>query len=464
MNVRLHDHQAREVQNHGLASHRALLWCPRSGKTIAALASAFKQAESGAIRRVLVTTPPGVVDHWVEEARRLGASAWRWDSNRRDAPMMSELHDVLGEPWLTVFVIGSQVWSLGRAQPALAAIARAPGGAMLIADESHDYASPSSIRGRRARLWARKFAASTRILTGTPLHNRLTDAWGQFEILSPSALGYRTFGQFCQRYAEYEQRHGPHGAFPKLVGYRRVDELWSRIRAWSSVVTADDIADMPSTRRRLVRTGLTEQTQAAYRDLRIGIDADNAAVRLQKMQQLVSADPLRIAATVARVKRADSMAVVWVRHNADVDRLSRAMRDVGLRAHRYTGSSSSSYRVKVHHQFRNGGAGGVLIAQPQACGVGIDFSSVRSMVWHAPAVDARTSAQATERCTRQGGGTVSVDHMASAGIDLVNLERVLRNAAIADATTVEDMHAVNEYGEVDLRKMRVLPAALRAAL
>ena len=314
--IKLYPHQAEEVLRHGLESHRALLWCPRSGKTLTALHTMIRQSREGGVRRVLVTTPPGVVDHWVSEAQRCGLRAWRWDSRRNPKTQMKDFSSVLEEPGLTVYVVGSQVWAMDRAALMFRKIAQ-KGGVGLIVDESHEYARPSSKRSRRVRSFARH-TTSARLLTGTPLHNRLLDAWAQYEILSPECLGYRRYGDFCDRYGVYQPRRGPHGTWQQLVGYRHVLELMKKISSYSSVIAAKDLPSMPAVRRLLATSKLEKSTWRVYRALLDGISEENAAVRLLRMQQIVAHDSLRCAETVRRALRADGKAVVWVRFNNDL--------------------------------------------------------------------------------------------------------------------------------------------------
>ena len=462
----LYPHQAREVENHWAEPARALFWCPRAGKTLAALCSVWRQIQTGKSRGAVVSTPPNVVGYWRTEAEAFGFRVWAWDSRHTDSYMRERLEALLktsGGPIL--IVVGSHVWALPRASFVFSLLARTARNWSLIADESHEYASPSSKRGRRIRSWARKCTAFQRLLTGTPVHNRLLDVWGQFEIFGKGTLGFTAFSKFANRYGDYETRHGPHGSYPKLIGYRHTQELREKIDSLSSVLQAKDLDGMRPVERRLVRAHITPSVLNQYRDILDGLITETAAVDLLRMQQIVSADPKRIRKSVERALEADCRAVIWVRFNADIEPLCAEAKRQGVSyVHTFYSKTPNMQRHVVRKCFQWNGEGGLLIAQPTACGVGLDLSAVRAMVWHTPPVDARTAAQALERCTRKGGGTVRASYIMSAGVDVRNLERVLRNSDVARMTLEDDISAVNEYGDLELSGLRAFPDSLKKAI
>ena len=443
----LYPHQAREIDTHGLERHRGLLWCPRSGKSRAALGSALRMHGAGMIDRVVITSPNGVHENWVvQELLPLfgPAPVWQWDTRSDDTDQRARLESLPAN--FSVLSLPAHLWTMDRARWLFNHIRRGAAKTLLIVDESDDYSSPGAKRARRVRAMAKHFAA-VRILTGTPWHDSIMHAWSQLEILRPGLSGHKTYTEFSRRYGVWETRFGPHGSWPALVGYQNVDEFMDNVRKHCSILTQADIPDMPRTKNRLINLELSDETADQVQLLVDDIDIENAGVRFGAIQQAVGMCPDRLQQTV-RLAQRGRFVVIWARYRTEIEALSALMPE----AHIWYGGTSEDKRRLIREMLRGdattlGSAGVILIAQPQACSRGLDFSRAELMVFHSHLPSVRMHDQALNRVTAIGSGTTPVYYICNSGIDAHIIQK-LRLKTRFSRLTLQDIEELRDYSVV----------------
>ena len=450
--MNLYPHQRNEVERFGLRPHRGLLWCPRSGKSRAAIATAIRMRDAGMINQVLITSPNGVHENWMvqELLPRFDANqVWQWDTRRNDADSRDMLDARRGFRLLS---IPSHLWTMDRARWFFASVRCRSATTLLIVDESDDYAAPSAKRSRRVRAFA-KHCAATRILTGTPWHDSLLHGWAQLEILRPGLTGM-TYTGFKRRYGVWETRFGPHGSWPSLVGYQNVEEFMSLVREHCSILTPADIPGMPRTKNRLINMDLSPSAAIETGRIIADTDIENAGVRFGMLQQMVGMCPDRLTMT-ARLAHRGRYVVIWCRYRQEIEALSALLPDARI----WMGGTSDRERTSIREALRGDSAhtgGLILIAQPQACSRGLDFSRAELMVFHSHLPSVRLHDQALNRVTAIGSGTTPVYYLCNSGIDAHVIQR-LRLKTRFSRITMQDIEEVREYSFVPTdRRLRML--------
>ena len=442
LTMKLYRHQRREVEEHGLKRARGLLWCPRAGKSRATLGSALRMRQQGMIDSVLISSPNETHINWVVQELRpvLGESAvWHWDTRLSDDQLRSALVALPRD--FRVLSIPSHLWALPRARWLWNALQKWDRGRMLlVADESDEYATPSAKRSRRLRAWAHNCGAQ-RILTGTPWHDSVLHAWAQLEILGPGVSGYTKNNDFARRYGQWETRFGPHGSFPSLVGYQHVDEFMARVREHCSILTADDIPDMPRTVNRLLDFAMHPSTQEVFDEVLADVELTGGGL-FGRLQQIAGMCPWRLDYT-AKLTERWPFVVVWCRYRDEIDALSELL----PQAYVWYAGTPPATRAYVREHLRGTATDQtpmVLIAQPQACARGLDFSRAEAMIFHSVIPSARLHAQALQRATAIGSGTTPVYYICNSGIDAYILQRVRTKARFA-RITMGDIEELKDY-------------------
>ena len=286
-------HQLKELQEHALDTARGLLWSMRSGKTRVIIESFDELKDQGLATGLLIIAPNGVHTQWVEREiprwsySQLNGLAWHSATTDANAVNIKEL-DVLA--------LNVDALKVERAQGLVKKFLIEHGSGetvMVVFDESHEFRRPGTRKTRLARGLAKR-CKYKRILTGTVALNSPLHVWSQFELLAPCALGHRTFGAFKSYYAEWAQIQRRDGrSFPKVVGYRHLEELQSWVSLWASVVPRSQ-ADVPAVLKTERIAPLSVKQEKAYAALKLnaltGIDELSAVeitAHLIKFQQIL---------------------------------------------------------------------------------------------------------------------------------------------------------------------------------
>ena len=443
--MNLYPHQQQEIDRYGLVPRRGLLWCPRAGKSRAAIDSALRLRAAGTINRVVITSPNGVHRNWMLqelEPRFDSSQLWCWDT-REDTGTQQQQICQLPEEW-SILSLPAHIWTLARAAWLRKYLRRQAGDTLLIVDESDDYSTPSAQRSRQVRNLAQRCAA-VRILTGTPWHDSLLQTWSQLEILQPGASGYARYSDFSRRYGVWHTRFGPHGSWPQLTGYQHVEELMQRVRQYCSFIGPADLPTMPRTQAFSLDVTATDELQRTAKTLLADVDLDNAAVKFGKLQQVVGLDEPRLQATVDTARRTP-VTIIWCRYREEIAALAQRLPEASI----WYGGTPEPERQRLRNILRGDSTirqSLVLIAQPQACSRGLDFSRAESMIFHSHLPSVRMHTQARNRVVALGGGTTPVYYVRNSGIDAYILRRLARKTQFARLT----LGAVEEIQEFSLR-------------
>ena len=435
----LYTHQRTEVDRYGLHPYRGLLWCPRAGKSRAALHSALRMKVDGMIDRVVITSPNGVHENWVVQELwpTLGKlPVWYWLSSDADSDQKAAVKSLPRD--FSLLSLPAHLWGMPRATWLFNYLKRSADRTL---DESDDYANPSSKRARRVRLFS-KHCAAVRILTGTPWHESILHAWAQLEILRPGLSGCTTYGEFSRRYGQWETRFGPHGSWPALIGYQNVDELMDRVREHCSILTPGDIPGMARTRNKLINLDLSPEATLEVQELLDDVEVDNAAVKFGRIQQVVGRCPIRIDTTV-QLSRWGRFVIIWCRYREEIDLLRARLPDAFV----WYGGTSEPIRRQIRETLRGEsteGRGMVLLAQPQACARGLDFSRADMTVFHSHLPSVRMHTQALNRVTAIGSGTTPVYYLCNSGMDAYVIDRLRRKTKFS-RITLQDVETLREY-------------------
>ena len=452
--MNLYPHQRKEVDLYGDHPRRGLLWCTRAGKSLAAIESAIRLRKIGLIKHVVITSPNGVHRNWIlqELNHRFPADTiWCWDTNVSTSVQQQQIKG-LSDSW-RILSLPAHIWTMRRAQWLMKELYRNAYQTLLIVDESDDYSVNTAKRTRRVKTFARKCAA-VRILTGTPWHDSLLHAWAQLEILAPGASGYRTYHDFSRRYGVWETRFGSHGSWPALVGYQHVDEFMTRVRKVCSFVTTADIPHMARAKTEVISIPLTIESDRGLISLFDTLTVETAGVVFGQIQQLVGLDQNRLRYTTT-LSRQGRFVVIWCRYRAEIEQLQSLLPD----ALTWYGGTEESIRRRIRDTLRYDappGPGMVVIAQPQACARGLDFSRADLMIFHSHLPSVRLHEQALHRVLAIGSGTTTVYYICNSGIDEYILRRLSNKTRFA-RITLQDIMTIREYSVVSSdRRLRQL--------
>lgn len=494
-------HQLREFERSAESPARALLWQMRTGKTKLTVDTACHLGREGNIAAVIVLAPNGVHENWIK--RELPVH--HWDTVPRDTlTWRTSVAGTKGEGrvrayerrgwreqheafWLRAerllkdqdrlawFAFAAETVTRKDVRNLIARIVRRKRGRiLLVIDESDDFGAPGSKKTSMVRALARK-CSHVRILTGTVVENSPLRAFSQYEMLEPGALGFETYGDFKDRYAEYERKQNRNGrSYPVLKDYRNLDELRERMAAWSSVVLRRDCEDLPDLVRSVRHVRMTDEQQALYRELHrtylvtVGgeeVSVGEAASRLTKLQQVGSGfvwdewktlhdipggNP-RLDALVDEVLMTGGRTVVWCAFRPDMDRVTAALRDAGRQVLEYHGRSTDDEKALARREFAPGVESRYhdLVGHPKSGGRGLNLSGADKIIWYSHTFDAVVRSQADERATEVGGQNVPIVDLVSSPTDQYLLDNVRDKTDVAEDLARSGLRSVLERIDLD---------------
>lgn len=472
-------HQLREFEAHCDAPARSLAWHMRTGKSKAVIDKACHLYKRDKIDGVLIFAPNGVHSNWgeVEFPKHLWPGiechpmVWRsrvaseragngvplqgyLEWAKEQAAWWERVAGIKQAGGLAVLCVNSESMVRADVRKVVAKFIKHRR-VFVVFDESDDFGTPGSKRTKMARALSKRCPYRA-ILSGTQTLSSPLAAWSQFELLEPGALGFDTYAEFEDTYAEKEIRKIHGRKFEKIVGYNNLEDLRERMARWTSVVLREDVDDMPAinSRQRYVQPSEQQERVAqAIRDsfmleieewesFSIGARAD----RLRKLQQcyngfvfdefgdahvLPGPNP-RLDALQEEAYRAPGKFIVWCQYQPDIDAVCERLRACGHDVFEYHGRVSDKRKAANKSGFITHAKKCALVGHPQSCGRGQDFSVASTVIWYSHTFAARFREQAKERATAVGGGNIEMVDLIVPGPDQLILSTVEERIDVAD--------------------------------
>ena len=311
----------------------------------------------------------------------------------------------------------------------------------IILDESQHISAHDS---KRSKFLAQLKATRRLCLTGTPMHDRPMDVFGQYRFLDPGIYG-QSWTRFKRRYALW----GGFGGF-KLLRHINMDEFAERFSSIALEV-GRDVLDLPETQHITLPVTLNAATLAAYTAIRKSfaatlaegkVTAPNALTQLLRMQQATSGYTTTddgVDVTLGTDKRdtlaelledlpADEPVVVFVRFKHDLVAVHEAAAKVGRSSLEVSGARDECARWQ-------GGEATVLAVQIQSGGEGIDLTRAAYCAYYSIGHSLGDYDQSLARIHRPGQTRPVVYYhlTASATVDVAVYEALDKKRNVIDA-------------------------------
>ena len=311
----------------------------------------------------------------------------------------------------------------------------------IILDESQHISAHDS---KRSKFLAQLKATRRLCLTGTPMHDRPMDVFGQYRFLDPGIYG-QSWTRFKFRYA----RWGGFGDF-KLIGYLNTEEFANQFGS-IAIEVGRDVLDLPETQHITLPVTLNAATTAAYSAIRKSfvtqlaegtVTTPNALTQLLRMQQATSGYTTTddgVDVTLGTDKRdtlaelledlpADEPVVVFVRFKHDLVAVHEAAAKVGRSSLEVSGARDECARWQ-------GGEATVLAVQIQSGGEGIDLTRAAYCAYYSIGHSLGDYDQSLARIHRPGQTRPVVYYhlTASATVDVAVYEALDKKRNVIDA-------------------------------
>lgn len=294
LEIEIWDHQRERAELYKDEEGWIHKWEPRTGKTRLTHKQMVHWINELGYTRILVTAPQTVCDDvWIQETRAafpfMGDGAQSLRILRLYSGTLAFRKSILEQEsnstrnQATVIVVNRD--ALGPLQKHL--IKWNPD--VFVLDELHDYKTPGSNRGRAAYEIGKR-AKKRRGLTGTIITRDYRDIYGQAKIVDSSVFGTQK-EIFEDRYITFSHKHPD-----KVIGYKNIDELRTKLSTISDLKLRSECFDIPPEFLVNKKLNLPPKIKALYNEIAKKhvyespngklLSVDHALARLTLLQQL----------------------------------------------------------------------------------------------------------------------------------------------------------------------------------
>lgn len=416
-----------------------------TGKTWMMLAEAEVLFEAGKATGALIVAPSGVHRNWIiREATAHLSCAWvgfSWSPNKtkkRERELGAFIRSPEGK-LLKLFAINYEAL-LGEHGAAAVRAFMAARGRIVYVDESHRIKNQSSATYKRL-VALTTAAARRRIASGTLTGDNPLDVFAQYNYLRRGLLGTNSYRAFVAEHAvlihpnspemyAIQARRPSRGPAPQVVAkdvmgrpmFKNLERLAAKMRPWTFRVTKSECLDLPpkiyQTRQFTLppaqRTAYEVLVSQARAELESGeVQFEESAV-FNKIRQVTSgfvmvdgkAESLRFASERIATLRAvvleeTGQFIVWACYTAELDLISKMLRDEGISHAVYAGATTSKERDAAIDDFQSGRIQ-AFVGHPRAGGTGLTLTAAGTAIYYSNEFELVSRLQSEDRCHRIG--------------------------------------------------------------
>ena len=342
---------------------------------------------------------------------------------------------------------------------------------LFVVDESSKIKTPGARRSQRIVNLGRK-AKYTRILTGT-LGDPL-ETFMQFSFLDPTILqGHPPMNYFSykNKYASWktERNHKTGRNYQVCTGYRRIEDLNSKINAHSFRVLKKDCLDLPDKVYKRRPLQFSEEQRRLYSKVRDQSIMElrqedttiaNVLVKYLRLQQIMGgwlpnpepdmpAEPLfespdqnpRIKAMLDVIEEnPGQQVIIWARFRAEIEAISDILNSIYPdQAVKFYGSTSKEDRADAIDGFQSGNYR-FFVANQHSGGYGLTLTAATLVIYYSNDFSLEARLQSEDRCHRIGqtNKVLYVDLEVSDSLDKRILTALKDKKKLADTVVGDD--------------------------
>lgn len=302
---------------------------------------------------------------------------------------------------------------------------------MVVIDES------TSIKNKDAKRTAnilslRPLSKYRCILTGSPVTKGPVDLWSQCEFLSKGLLGTPHYYNFINRYANYTRKLAKGGkkSYIQIDSFKRLDELASKIKPFSSRVLKKECLDIPDKTYVTRRISFSPEQKKHYKSMQknalILLDSGQMTTLTSKLTQILRLQQIcagfvkpdneeivplqqnpRITELLDILEECQGKVIIWASFTYSIQQIVKAISEVKKwgphSVAAYYGQTSTIERPKVVDRFED--ANNPLrffVGQPKTGGFGITLNKATTVIYFSNSYDLEARIQSEDRAHRMG--------------------------------------------------------------
>lgn len=424
------EHQLTILKESWEREYYAILWEMGTGKSKLLLDTASALFKAGKINGLLIIAPKGVYLNWVYEEipKHLAAehycAFYSASSKKRDRERAENCCQQYDED-LDVLCMNVEAFS-GKKGKEFAARFILNHKVLLCIDESTTIKTPKAARTKTIRTLAKR-CPYRRIMTGSPITQSPLDLYSQTQLLKPGVLGHESFFSFKHYYAEIIQMRMGTRQFPKINGFRNLDELKKRLIPFSSRLTKEDCMDLPPKIYSTRYVELTGEQRRLYDDMKntCVIELQDQVITvtsilnaISKVHQIicghvkneegetldVESNRTKAMIEITEDMDRDGKAIIWCAFRRDVELVIKALTgEYGSQSVvHYYGSTKDDDRPENVRRFQEDPNVKFLVGTAQTGGKGITLTAANTVIYYSNTFNLEHRLQTEDRAHRHG--------------------------------------------------------------
>ena len=252
-------------------------------------------------------------------------------------------------------------------------------------------------------------------LTGTPIPNKVTDAWAQCRLISPERVS-----PYFGRFKDLVTRQVSHF---KWVPRDSALEIVRDAMQPATLFRRDECMDLPPTMYETRHVEMTVEQKKAYSQMMKTLVAEagkgqiiavNEAVKMGKLIQIAAGvaygpngEPLyiksesRIEELKRLIEQSDGKVIVFIPLTGALHSVADELRKEWQTEVVY-GDVSNKERTRIFDEFKQPGGLHVIVAHPRCMSHGLTLVTANTIIWFIPTNNPNDYTQANGRITRPG--------------------------------------------------------------
>lgn len=389
-----------------------------TGKTMTAMATIGKLAETKGIKRVLVVCPKVAMQVWEQEYDKFANYKYCLrvisGTPKRRLQRMNELAEYDG---LQIAVINYEYcYTFSKVLTKWCPDT-------IICDESHKIKSPTSNQ-TKAIVGLGNNARYKICLTGTPLTNNILDFFSQYKFLDSTIFG--------DSFTNYKNKYVITGMFNEYLrpNPRTFEDLKEKVDSIAYRVTKEECLTLPPFVDIPVYVELDNKTMTSYKQFETEfvtwlnsqtyISADNALTQTLRLRQLTGGfiytkmedgntivqqvDNAKLEACkelIEEIVEQGNKVVVFAEFQSEIKAIKEMCDKLGVKSGTYYGATNEKDRKALVDGFQNGDVQ-VFIGQIESAGISITLTSAKYMIFFSTGYKYGVYDQARARIHRKG--------------------------------------------------------------
>tara|TARA_R110000824_G_scaffold66_5_gene222 strand:- start:784 stop:2217 length:1434 start_codon:yes stop_codon:yes gene_type:complete len=425
-----YEHQLKALEASWTKSYFAYFMEMGTGKSKVLLDNIAMLYDQGKIDGALIVAPKGVIGTWYEQEipehfpEHIEKVSVLWQANitKGQSKKLNALFKT-GEE-LHILIMNVEAFSTQKGVD-FATKFLSCHNTMMAIDESTTIKNPDAKRTKNICKLA-PHAKYKRILTGSPVTKSPLDLYKQCDFLSSELLGHSSYYTFRTRYAVMKTANFGGRNVQIVVGYRNLEELSEKLKAFSSRVLKDDCLDLPpkTFMKRIVK--LTPAQEKVYKQMKHlalaemeGKQMTTATVltQLMRLHQITcghfTADDgttkdiknNRITELLNTLEEIHGKVVIWAHYQYDVETIVEHLKkEYGDNSFvTYYGKTPMSERQDNIKKFQDlKSPVRFLVGTTQTGGYGITLTAASTMIYYSNGYDLEKRQQSEARIDRIG--------------------------------------------------------------